>query len=76
VLNPQELRHPHIVSLMAVCSVGSPIYIVTELLVHGALIDYLHSPAGEQLRVPKLVDMGAMIADGMVNSFNQFVYCL
>lgn len=61
----KQLRHQHIVSLMAVCSIGSPVYIVTELLIHGSLLEHLRSPAGEALRVPNLVDMGAQIAAGM-----------
>lgn len=61
----KKLRHPNVVSLMAVCSIGTPIYIVTELLVNGCLLDYLKSPAGEALRLPHLVDMCAQVAVGM-----------
>lgn len=46
------------------CTDGEPIYIVTELMKHGSLLDYLHDK-GRALRLPQLVDMAAQIAAGM-----------
>ena len=51
--------------LFAVCTVGMPIYIVTELMQHGCLLDFLRTPDGEHLRLPALIDMGANFAAGM-----------
>ncbi len=48
------------------CTIGEPIFIIAELMVNGCLLDYLHSEAGEQLRLPDLLDMAAEVASGMV----------
>lgn len=37
----KKLRHPRLIQLYAVCTLQEPIYIVTELMVNGALIEYL-----------------------------------
>lgn len=49
----------------AVCTIGSPLFIITELMSSGALIDHLQSPEGQKLRLPTLVDMAADVANGM-----------
>nr|BAG55494.1 protein tyrosine kinase [Monosiga ovata] len=61
----KKLRHLNIVSLLAVCSVGSPILIIVELLSKGSLLDFLRSDDAKELRIPNLVDMGAQVAAGM-----------
>lgn len=60
----KKLRHPKLIQLYAVCTVGEPIYIVTELMKHGSLLDYLHGD-GRSLKMPQLIDMAAQIAAGM-----------
>ena len=47
------------------CTETEPIYIVTELMKHGSLLDYLVKGDGRNLRLPVLLDMAAQIADGM-----------
>lgn len=37
----KKLRHPKLVQLYAVCTLTEPIYIVTELMCNGSLLDYL-----------------------------------
>ncbi|XP_071807786.1 proto-oncogene tyrosine-protein kinase Src-like isoform X2 [Asterias amurensis] len=61
----KKLRHPKLVALLAVCSEGEPIYIVTELMPNGCLLDYLHEGEGKMLREPELIDITAQVADGM-----------
>ena len=39
----KKLRHPKLIQLYAVCTLEEPIYIVTELMVNGALLDYLQN---------------------------------
>lgn len=51
--------------LYAVCTEVEPIYIVTELMRHGSLLDFLVKGDGKTLRLPVLLDMVAQIADGM-----------
>lgn len=60
----KKLRHPKLIQLYAVCTDAEPIYIITELMKNGALLDYLHDK-GKALRLPSLVDMAAQIAAGM-----------
>jgi len=37
----KALHHPNLLKLYAVCTLEEPIYIVTELMKHGTLLDYL-----------------------------------
>ena len=37
----KKLRHPKLIQLYAVCTLSEPIYIVTELMRHGSLLEYL-----------------------------------
>lgn len=38
----KRLRHPKLLQLYAVCTHDEPIYIVTELMRNGSLLEYLH----------------------------------
>lgn len=38
----KKLRHRKLIQLYAVCTQDEPIYIVTELMHHGSLLDFLH----------------------------------
>ncbi|KAM4033416.1 proto-oncogene tyrosine-protein kinase Src isoform 2-T2 [Anomaloglossus baeobatrachus] len=60
----KKLRHEKLVQLYAVVS-EEPIYIVTEYMSKGSLLDFLKSEMGSYLRLPQLVDMSAQIASGM-----------
>ena len=60
----KRLRHPKLIQLYAVCTDEEPIYIVTELMKHGALLDYLRAD-GRGLQQPQLIDMSAQVAAGM-----------
>ena len=60
----KTLRHPKLVQLYAVCTQEEPIYIVTELMKHGSLLEYLKGD-GRNLNLPQLIDIGAQIAAGM-----------
>ncbi|XP_046883262.1 tyrosine-protein kinase yes [Hypomesus transpacificus] len=60
----KKLRHDKLVPLYAVVS-EEPIYIVTEYMAKGSLLDFLKEGDGKFLKLPQLVDMAAQIADGM-----------
>ncbi|XP_040028226.2 tyrosine-protein kinase yes [Gasterosteus aculeatus] len=60
----KKLRHDKLVPLYAVVS-EEPIYIVTEFMGKGSLLDFLKEGDGRYLKLPQLVDMAAQIADGM-----------
>ena len=60
----KQLSHPKIIQLYAICTKEEPIYIITELMKHGSLLEYLRGN-GRSLKLPKLIDMGAQVASGM-----------
>ncbi|XP_077467135.1 proto-oncogene tyrosine-protein kinase Src isoform X2 [Stigmatopora argus] len=60
----KKLRHEKLVQLYAVVS-EEPIYIVTEYMGKGSLLDFLKGEMGKMLRLPQLVDMASQIASGM-----------
>uniref|UniRef100_A0AAX7SXV1 Tyrosine-protein kinase n=1 Tax=Astatotilapia calliptera TaxID=8154 RepID=A0AAX7SXV1_ASTCA len=60
----KKLRHDKLVPLYAVVS-EEPIYIVTEFMGKGSLLDFLKEGDGKYLKLPQLVDMASQIADGM-----------
>ncbi|CAG09110.1 unnamed protein product, partial [Tetraodon nigroviridis] len=60
----KQLQHERLVRLHAVVT-KEPILIVTEFMVNGSLLDFLKSDAGKKLKVNKLIDMAAQIAEGM-----------
>ncbi|CAF0811189.1 unnamed protein product [Didymodactylos carnosus] len=61
----KKLRHEKLVQLYAVCTEppDQPIYIVTELMSNGSLLDYLRKR--QYLKLPTLIDMAAQISSGM-----------
>ena len=60
----KKLRHPYLIQLYAVCTQEEPIYIITEFMKHGSLLEYLRGD-GRSLKPPQLIDMGAQVAAGM-----------
>lgn len=60
----KKLRNCKLIQLYAVCTVEEPIYIVTELMKNGSLLDYLQGK-GKGLKLQQLIDMAAQIATGM-----------
>ncbi|XP_051781527.1 tyrosine-protein kinase SRK2 [Erpetoichthys calabaricus] len=59
------LRHPRLIQLYAVCTKEEPIYIITELMKNGSLLQYLQRDAGATVILKIQVDMAAQIASGM-----------
>lgn len=60
-----KLRHEKLVRLFAVCSKCEPIFIITELMSNGNLLNYLRGSLGKTLKLPVLIDMATQIASGM-----------
>ncbi|KAG9330472.1 hypothetical protein JZ751_024269 [Albula glossodonta] len=60
----KQLQHDRLVRLYAVVT-KKPIYIVTEFMANGSLLDFLKTDEGNRLMLPKLIDMAAQIAEGM-----------
>ncbi|XP_056404237.1 protein-tyrosine kinase 6 [Hyla sarda] len=61
----KTLRHRNLLSLYAVCSVGNPFYIITELLSKGDLLNFLRGCEGEKLNLDALLDIAGQVVDGM-----------
>ena len=64
----RKFEHPNLVRLYAVCSKGEPIYVITELMKHGSLLEFVrHNRPGKgrSLIHVDLIDMAAQVASGM-----------
>ncbi|XP_011372365.1 protein-tyrosine kinase 6 [Pteropus vampyrus] len=61
----KKLRHKHILALYAVASVGDPVYIITEVMDKGSLLELLRDSAEKALPVSELVDIASQVAEGM-----------
>ena len=62
----KDLQHEKLIKLYGVCTQGLPIYIVTELMKYGDLLQYLREGKGQYLKIPALMNIGAQVADGMI----------
>ncbi|KAH3721196.1 hypothetical protein DPMN_064115 [Dreissena polymorpha] len=56
-----HLRHQKLVQLMAVCTKTEPIWIITELMVNGALLDYLRKDEGRTITFNIIADMAGQV---------------
>ncbi|NWU12211.1 FRK kinase, partial [Cephalopterus ornatus] len=61
----KNLRHPKLIQLYAVCTLEDPIYIITELMRFGSLLEYLQKDGGSQIFLTHQVDMATQVASGM-----------
>lgn len=61
----KKCQHDKLVRLYAVCTKEEPIYIVTELMSNGSLLEYLREGAGRHYKMPSLIDIAAQVASGM-----------
>lgn len=52
-----KIRHQRLVQIMGVCTDQMPIYIITELMPNGCLLDYLRNDDGRTVRLINLLDM-------------------
>ncbi|XP_028260329.1 tyrosine-protein kinase FRK-like [Parambassis ranga] len=61
----RRLRHDKLISLYAICTVKEPIYIITELMKNGSLLEYLRKDKGATLRISDQIEMAIQVASGM-----------
>ncbi|KAG2461549.1 tyrosine-protein kinase HCK isoform X2 [Polypterus senegalus] len=61
----KSLQHDKLVRLNAVVTKEEPIYIITEFMEKGSLLDFLKSDEGNRQKLPKLIDFSAQVAEGM-----------
>ena len=55
------LRHKNLVQLLAVCTEEEPIYIITELMIHGSLLDHLRADRAATVTYDVLIDMSTQV---------------
>ncbi|KAF6768280.1 hypothetical protein AHF37_11916 [Paragonimus kellicotti] len=69
-----QLHHPRIVQLLGVCTQpdDQPVYIITELMEKGALVDFLRSEESQHLKLNDLIDMMAQV--GSVGMNGMFIF--
>ena len=60
----KNLHHPNLLQLYGVCSQEEPMYIISELMKHGSLLEYLRRGDGRHLTLNQMVDIMAQIAAG------------
>lgn len=60
----RKLSHPKLVQLYGVCTQQKPLYIVTEFMENGCLLNYLRDRKGK-LRKEMLLSMCQDISEGM-----------
>ena len=60
----RKLRHPKLVQVYAVCTKEKPIYLMSEFMKHGSLLDNLRG-SGRSLELRHLIDIGSQVAAGM-----------
>eukprot|EP00063_Salmo_salar_P036768 XP_014011603.1 PREDICTED: tyrosine-protein kinase SRK3-like isoform X1 [Salmo salar] len=73
-MNPQDflneaqimrtMEHPNIIKLLAVCTKKEPIYIITELMKKGSLLEYLKKNR-QTLDISHQIEMAVQVACGM-----------
>jgi len=56
-----KLRHRKLVQLMGVCTEKEPVYIITEFMENGALLEFLRND-GRSLTIVNLIDMAAQVS--------------
>lgn len=57
----KKFRHPRLVALYAVCSKQEPVYIVTEYMSHGSLLEFLRNGEGRHLQLGDLIYIAAQV---------------
>ncbi|CAL8394249.1 unnamed protein product [Gadus morhua 'NCC'] len=61
----KKLRHPKLIQLYAVCTLEAPIYIITELMSNGSLLEFLQKDNGSKLGIRDQIEVAAQVASGM-----------
>ena len=58
----KDLLHKNIVRLYGVCTRGEPIFIVTEYMANGCLLNYLRDGQGSNLKFKTILDFAAQVS--------------
>ncbi|CAH1125498.1 unnamed protein product [Ceutorhynchus assimilis] len=63
----KKVQHRRLVRLYGICSKGEPIYIITEYMANGSLLDYLKKDQGHTLKFEDLIYIASQVASGMAH---------
>ncbi|XP_031750440.1 tyrosine-protein kinase Srms-like, partial [Xenopus tropicalis] len=69
----KTLCHKNLIQLYAVCSVGEPVYIVTELMAKGSLLQFLKGNEGPWLTDANFMHIISQVAEGMAHLENKHI---
>ncbi|XP_067941219.1 tyrosine-protein kinase ABL1-like isoform X3 [Watersipora subatra] len=61
----KRMKHPNLVQLLGVCTRQAPLYIITEYMSHGNLLDHLRKTKHEDMGPSVLMYIASQIAAGM-----------
>ena len=70
-----RLRHRKLVQLLGVCTQDEPMYIITELMSNGALLDYLRKDEGRTITIAIVIDMAAQVRESFLVHLAFSVLC-
>lgn len=62
----KKMRHVNLIQLYAIFAQEEPVWVITELMKNGSLLEYLRNGKGKTLELPQLIDIAAQVASGMV----------
>lgn len=67
----RDLSHKNIVRLYGVCTQGEPIFIVTEYMASGCLLNYLRDGPGKDLKFKTILDFAAQVKNHKLDLFRR-----
>ena len=68
----KKLRHPNIITLYAVCTQEEPIFIVTEFMSKGSLIDVLMK-TGPTMELIELIEICGQVKNIILFTFTSYI---
>ena len=71
-----RLRHRKLVQLLGVCTQDEPMYIITELMSNGALLDYLRNDEGNTITTAIVIDMAAQVCHRASRASDFTLHCV
>ena len=72
----RSLHHENLIQLYAVCTLEEPIYIVTEYMHRGSLLDYLQKGDGCKLVESELINIGAQVQNDVSPRISVMTGCV
>jgi len=61
-----RLRHRKLVQLLGVCTTDEPMYIITEMMSNGSLLEYLRKDEGHLITITIVIDMAAQVRGTLI----------